>query len=90
MGALTIISDALDRREIMDLRCRTRTPEARTACFHSRELAALAEAIHAALRARAARFWEPFGTVAGQDRRSLALERMTRDTLSVYAEAPER
>src|SRR5262249_44879695 len=87
MGAITIISDVGPAREIVAAPPHG-DDEARTGWLvPPREPAALAEAIHAALSLGA----------SARDavrRRSLAkiaetysLERMTRDTLSVYAEA---
>jgi glycosyltransferase involved in cell wall biosynthesis len=87
MGAITIISDVGPAREIVAAPPH-RDDEARTGWLvPPREPAALAEAIHAALSLGAS----ARDAVRRRSRAKIAeaysLERMTRDTLSVYAEA---
>ena len=90
MGALTIISDVGPAREIIAAPPHAEA-EARTGWLvPPREPAALAEAIHDALTLGAS----ARDAVRRRSRAKIAeaysLERMTRDTLSVYAEALER
>ena len=90
MGALTIISDVGPAREIVAAPPHA-DAEARTGWLvPPREPAALAEAIHVALSlgasAREAVRRRSREKIAG----AYSLERMTRDTLGVYAEALER
>ena len=90
MGALTIISDVGSAREIVAAPPHV-DAEARTGWLvPPREPAALAEAIHAALSLGAS----ARDAVRRRSRAKIAeaysLERMTRDTLNVYAEALER
>jgi glycosyltransferase involved in cell wall biosynthesis len=90
IGALTIISDVGSAREIVASPPHA-DAEARTGWLvPPREPAALAEAIHAALSLGAS----AREAVRRRSRAKIAdaysLERMTRDTLSVYAEALER
>ena len=90
MGALTIISDVGPAREIIAAPPHAEA-EARTGWLvPPREPAALAEAIHDALTLGAS----ARDAVRRRSRTKIAeaysLERMTRDTLSVYAEALER
>ena len=90
MGALTILSDVGPAREIIAAPPHE-DAEARTGWLvPPREPAALAEAIHAALALGAS----ARDAIRRRSRAKIAeaysLERMTRDTLSVYAEALER
>jgi glycosyltransferase involved in cell wall biosynthesis len=89
MGAITIISDVGPAREIIAAPPHV-DAEARTGWLvPPREAAALAEAIHAALSLGAS----ARDAIRRRSRMKVAeaysLERMTRDTLSVYAEALE-
>ena len=90
MGAITIISDVGSAREIIAAPPHV-DGEARTGWLvPPREPAALAEAIHAALSLGAS----ARDAIRRRSRAKIAeaysLERMTRDTLNVYAEALER
>ena len=90
MGALTIISDVGPAREIVAAPPHV-DGEARTGWLvPPREPAALAEAIHAALSLGASARDAVRRRLRAKIAEAYSLERMTRDTLSVYAEALER
>ena len=90
MGALTIISDVGSAREIVAAPPHE-DAEARTGWLvPPREPAALAEAIHAALALGASAREAVRRRSRAKIAEAYSLERMTRDTLSVYAEALER
>ena len=90
MGALTIISDVGSAREIVAAPPHV-DAEARTGWLvPPREPAALAEAIHAALSLGASAREAVRRRSRAKIAEAYSLERMTRDTLSVYAEALAR
>ena len=90
MGALTIISDVGFAREIVAAPPHADS-EARTGWLvPPREPAALAEAIHAALSLGASAREAVRRRSRAKIAEAYSLERMTRDTLNVYAEALER
>ena len=90
MGALTIISDVGFAREIVAAPPHADS-EARTGWLvPPREPAALAEAIHAALSLGASAREAIRRRSRAKIAEAYSLERMTRDTLNVYAEALER
>ena len=90
IGALTIISDVGSAREIIAAPPHA-DAEARTGWLvPPREPAVLAEAIHAALSLGASAREAVRRRSRAKIAEAYSLERMTRDTLSVYAEALER
>jgi glycosyltransferase involved in cell wall biosynthesis len=90
MGALTIISDVGPAREIIAAPPHA-DAEARTGWLvPPREPAALAEAIHAALSLGASSREAVRRRLRAKIAEAYSVERMTRDTLSVYAEALSR
>jgi glycosyltransferase involved in cell wall biosynthesis len=90
MGALTIISDVGSAREIVAAPPHANA-ESRTGWLvPPREPAALAEAIHAALSLGASAREAIRRRSRAKIAEAYSLERMTRDTLSIYAEAIER
>jgi glycosyltransferase involved in cell wall biosynthesis len=90
MGALTILCDVGSAREIIAAPPHE-DDEARTGwLIPPREPAALAEAIHAALALGASGREAIRRRSRAKIAEAYSLERMTRDTLSVYAEALER
>ena len=90
IGALTIISDVGSAREIVAAPPHA-DAEARTGWLvPPREPAALAEAIHAALSLGASAREAVRRRSRAKIAETYSLERMTRDTLNVYAEALER
>ena len=90
MGALTIISDVGPAREIVAAPPHE-DAEARTGWLvPPREPAALAEAIHAALSLGASAREAIRRRSRAKIAEAYSLERMTRDTLGVYAEALKR
>jgi glycosyltransferase involved in cell wall biosynthesis len=90
MGALTIISDVGSAREIIAAPPHV-DAEARTGWLvPPREPAALAEAISAALALGASAREAVRRRLRAKTAEAFSLERMTRDTLGVYAEALER
>jgi glycosyltransferase involved in cell wall biosynthesis len=90
IGALTIISDVGSAREIVAAPPHT-DAEARTGWLvPPREPAALAEAIHAALSLGASAREAVRRRSRAKIAEAYSLERMTRDTLGVYAEALAR
>jgi len=90
MGALTIISDVGSAREIVAAPPHAEA-EARTGWLvPPRDPAALAEAIHAALSLGASAREAVRRRSRAKIVNAYSLERMTRDTLNVYAEALSR